>query len=120
LTQYAEEIDVHHSQTITFSFHSPGDVFTVPDGSVWLITGATDYSEVYGRQDVVIYQSSSSTPDPNYGERAEYFQVGEEMHLAFYVKPLHLNASQPEAGIFNVQWEVEILTSHPQSSPSTG
>ena len=78
------------SATTAFRTHSTGDVFMLPDESSWQITGTSNsgYNTGVTVSDVTIYSSNTNTPNPVYGNRAEYYLIGWGINPAFFIKKL--------------------------------
>ncbi len=78
------------TDTVVFSFHTINDVFTLSDGSAWQITGASISGVSTGSttSNVVIYNSTTNTPDPVSGNRSNFYLIGEGIHPAFFITPI--------------------------------
>jgi len=76
---------------IRFSFNRTGDVITMSDNSLWLITGKSTGGTGSTRnenQELTIYFNTSDIPDPTDGYRTKYLMVVSGTATAFFVEPL--------------------------------
>ena len=78
------------TDTVTFSNHTVGDIFLTSNGSSWKIVGTSNSSYSTGTlmSRVIIYSSTFEAPDPDFGERSEYYLIGEGINPAFFIIPI--------------------------------
>lgn len=78
------------STTAVFRSHSTGDIFMLSDESAWQITGTSNSSYNTGStvSDVTVYSSNTNTPNPSFGNRADYYLIGNGINPAFFIKQL--------------------------------
>jgi hypothetical protein len=81
---------LNQTGTVAFRSHTVDDVFSLPDGSAWKIVGSsqsTSYHYVPTTDNVTVYQSSSTTPDPVAGSRSNYYLIG-TINVAYFITPI--------------------------------
>lgn len=84
------DVNVLKKASSIFTAQKSGDVITLSDNTLWLLTGDTSsmHGVSTGKQNVTIYSETSSIPDPVIGSRSSYFMYIEGSNPSFFVEPL--------------------------------
>ena len=103
---------IEASDTIQFTFHSTGDLFSSSDDTAWQITGTSDRSVNTGRvtSQVTFYNSTDAAPDPVEGNRSDFYLIGNGINPAFFLSPIPMTIERTGTVVFSFHSVGDVFT----------
>ena len=84
-----DEVTISMQDTVAFHRETTGDTVSLSDGSLWFIKGTHSFGyDVLDSHNVNIYTNVTSIPNPNSGERSDYYMYISGSSRGFFVEPL--------------------------------